>query len=187
MLNGAVEAAGHLNPGFGDIEQMSADHIIDAITEAKADFVLVALGAAKGECWIEKNRDRLNAPVIAHLGAVVDFAAGAVARAPVWVRKTGLEWAWRIKEDPSLWRRYWQDGAGLAWLAMASPPGGVVGGAARGGRAGARRCFDARRARLYCAQRRSRGVGSRTGSPRFPRGGGVGPRYRARHERRRRG
>ncbi|MCA8889955.1 MAG: WecB/TagA/CpsF family glycosyltransferase, partial [Parvularculaceae bacterium] len=114
-----VEAAGHLNPGFGDIDEMSADHIIDAINEANADFVLVALGAAKGECWIEKNRDRLNAPVIAHLGAVVDFAAGAVARAPVWVRKTGLEWAWRIKEDPSLWRRYWHDGAGLAWLAMA--------------------------------------------------------------------
>ncbi len=113
-----VEAAGHLNPGFGDIDEMSADHIIDAINATNPDFVLVALGAAKGECWIEKNCDRLNAPVIAHLGAVVDFAAGAVARAPAWVRKTGLEWAWRIKEEPSLWRRYWRDGAGVAWLGL---------------------------------------------------------------------
>lgn len=109
-----VESAGYFNPGAGDVASMSADEIIDRINAAGADFVLVALGAAKGQAWIDRNRRRLTAPVVAHLGAVIDFAGGAIARAPLWVRRAGLEWAWRIKEEPSLWRRYWSDGLSLA-------------------------------------------------------------------------
>ncbi len=109
-----VEAAGFLNPGHGDVESMSRPEIINEINAAEADFVLVALGAAKGQRWIDQNRAKLNAPVIAHLGAVMDFVAGTIRRAPRWVARTGLEWAWRIKEEPSLWRRYWTDGAALA-------------------------------------------------------------------------
>lgn len=108
-----LSAAGWINPGFGDVDDMSTDAIIDEINAADPDFVVVALGAAKGQAWIERNRDRLNARVIAHLGAVVDFTAGGIARAPGWVQKLGLEWAWRIKEEPSLWRRYAADGAAL--------------------------------------------------------------------------
>lgn len=114
---GGVEAVGWLNPGFGDVESMSADAIINEINAAGADFVMVALGAGKGQAWIERNRDRLTAPVTAHLGAVVDFAAGGISRAPVWMRRLGLEWVWRIKEEPSLWRRYYRDGLGLIRLA----------------------------------------------------------------------
>lgn len=115
---GGVEAVGWLNPGFGDVESMSADAIIDEINAADADFVVAALGAAKGQAWIERNRHRLNAPVTAHLGAVVDFAAGAIERAPGWVQRAGLEWLWRIKEEPSLWKRYFQDALSLAGLGV---------------------------------------------------------------------
>lgn len=111
-----VESAGCLNPGAGDVASMSSDAIIERINAAGADFILVALGAAKGQAWIDRNRRRLTAPVIAHLGAVIDFAAGSIARAPLWVRRTGFEWAWRIKEDPTLWRRYWGDGLALVAL-----------------------------------------------------------------------
>ena len=107
---GGIEAVGSLNPGFGDVESMSAPTILDAINDAEADFVVVALGAAKGQAWIDANRDKLNAPVIAHLGAVVDFAAGSIKRAPKAFQKFGLEWLWRIKEERSLWRRYFDDG-----------------------------------------------------------------------------
>ncbi len=110
---GGVEAVGCLNPGFGDVETMSAPKIIAEINAARPDFVVVALGAAKGQAWIDRNKDRLDAPVIAHLGAVVDFTAGQVARAPEMVKKLGLEWLWRIKEEPALWRRYVGDGAAL--------------------------------------------------------------------------
>lgn len=109
-----VESAGCLNPGHGDLEEMSSPAIIEAINAARADFVLVALGAAKGQAWIARNRARLEAPVVAHLGAVVDFAAGSIVRAPRALRRAGLEWAWRIKEDPALWRRYWTDALALA-------------------------------------------------------------------------
>ncbi len=110
---GGVEAVGSLNPGFGEVEAMSAPEIIAEINAARPDFVVVALGAAKGQAWIDRNKDRLDAPVIAHLGAVVDFTAGQVARAPEIVKKLGLEWLWRIKEEPALWRRYVGDGAAL--------------------------------------------------------------------------
>ncbi len=125
-----VQSAGFLNPGHGDLDEMSRKEVIDEINAADADFVLVALGAAKGQAWIDRNRPLLKAPVVAHLGAVVDFVAGAVGRAPSTVRSLGLEWAWRIKEDPSLWRRYWNDG--LALVTILSRHLATVIGAARG-------------------------------------------------------
>ena len=112
--DGPLAAAGWRNPGFGDVEDMSADAHIEAVNEADPDFVVVSLGAAKGQAWIDRNKARLNAPVTAHLGAVVDFAAGGVTRAPGFVRGLGLEWLWRIKEEPALWRRYFEDGTALA-------------------------------------------------------------------------
>jgi N-acetylglucosaminyldiphosphoundecaprenol N-acetyl-beta-D-mannosaminyltransferase len=59
---------------------------------------------------------RLQAPVLSHLGAVVNFVAGRVERAPPWLQRVGLEWVWRIKEEPALWRRYAADGLRLATL-----------------------------------------------------------------------
>lgn len=111
---GGLEAAGALNPGRGDVDSMSGVDVIDVINAAKPDFVVVALGAAKGQAWIEQNREKLSAPVIAHLGAVVDFAAGTKARAPHWLRRLGLEWLWRIREEPALVSRYWTDAIALA-------------------------------------------------------------------------
>lgn len=117
-----VECVGFLNPGHGDVASMSGDAMIDEVNRSGADFVLVSLGAAKGQAWIDRNRTRLSAPVVAHLGAVVDFVAGGVKRAPRWVRASGLEWFWRIKEEPSLWRRYRDDGVALARLVAARGP-----------------------------------------------------------------
>jgi N-acetylglucosaminyldiphosphoundecaprenol N-acetyl-beta-D-mannosaminyltransferase len=52
----------------------------------------------------------LIAPVIRHLGAVINFVAGTVDRAPVLWQNIGLEWLWRIKQEPKLWKRYFFDG-----------------------------------------------------------------------------
>lgn len=113
---GRLVAAGWHNPGFGDVDSMSSTEIVDKINAAKPDFVLVSLGAVKGQTWIERNQPHLEAPVIAHLGAVVDFVAGTVRRAPKWMSKIGLEWLWRIFAEPSLWARYWTDGTSLLSL-----------------------------------------------------------------------
>lgn len=108
--------AGYETPGFGSVEEMSTDEIIRRINASRADFLVIALGARKGQAWIERNLERLNVPVISHLGAVVNFVAGTAIRAPVWTQKIGLEWLWRIKEEPNLWRRYFFDG--MAFLRL---------------------------------------------------------------------
>ena len=108
--------AGFYNPGFGALDEMSTPNIIDTINQSEADFVIVSLGAKKGQAWIEKNKDKLNAPVISHLGAVVNFIAGTVRRSPKILQKIGLEWLWRIKEEPALWKRYFRDGLSFLYL-----------------------------------------------------------------------
>jgi N-acetylglucosaminyldiphosphoundecaprenol N-acetyl-beta-D-mannosaminyltransferase len=125
--NPSMVCVGFESPGFGSVEQMSSDACIARINATGADFVVVALGARKGQAWIEHNRKRLTAPVISHLGAVVNFVAGTVVRAPAWVQKAGLEWAWRIKEEPALWRRYASDGLQFGHLLITRVlPGAVL-------------------------------------------------------------
>ncbi|MBP0596915.1 WecB/TagA/CpsF family glycosyltransferase [Herbaspirillum sp. LeCh32-8] len=118
----AMRSVGFASPGFGTIEQMSDADTINRINDSGADFLVVALGAKKGQAWIQHNLKQLKAPLVSHLGAVVNFVAGTVSRAPVWAQKTGLEWLWRIKEEPKLWRRYWDDGVALlnllAWRVL---------------------------------------------------------------------
>lgn len=111
-------SVGFYDPGFVSIEEMSQDHIIEKINASQADFVLVALGAKKGQAWIMNNMAKLNTPVISHLGAVINFLAGTVVRAPEKWRKFGLEWLWRIKQEPNLWKRYVKDGWSLCWLLL---------------------------------------------------------------------
>jgi N-acetylglucosaminyldiphosphoundecaprenol N-acetyl-beta-D-mannosaminyltransferase len=103
-------------PGFGSVEEMSSDETITRINASGADFLVVSLGARKGQAWITRNRDRLSTPVMSHLGAVLNFVAGTVIRAPLWVQRCGLEWLWRIRQEPVLWRRYFADG--LAFLRL---------------------------------------------------------------------
>lgn len=104
-----LHCVGHDSPGFVPVEAMSDAARIARINASAADFVVVSLGAKKGQAWIERNRARLRAPVISHLGAVVNFVAGTVRRAPGWMQRSGIEWLWRIREEPALWRRYAQD------------------------------------------------------------------------------
>jgi N-acetylglucosaminyldiphosphoundecaprenol N-acetyl-beta-D-mannosaminyltransferase len=118
-----LRCAGFECPGFGGVEDMSDAATIDRINASGARFLVVALGARKGQAWIERNRGRIEAPVISHLGAVVNFVAGTVSRAPVWMQRIGLEWLWRIKEEPQLWRRYGLDGLAFMrlWFARVLP------------------------------------------------------------------
>jgi N-acetylglucosaminyldiphosphoundecaprenol N-acetyl-beta-D-mannosaminyltransferase len=97
---------------------MSRDALLNPVNASGADFLVVSLGAKKGQLWLQQNRDRLRSPVRAHLGTVVNFQAGTLRRAPRYLQAWGLEWLWRIKEEPYLWRRYWSDGCVLMALLM---------------------------------------------------------------------
>ena len=106
----SLTCVGYHSPGFGTIEEMSEKTILDNINQSDADFLVVALGAKKGQAWIVHNLQKIKVPLISHLGAVVNFEAKRLKRAPIALQKIGMEWAWRIKEEPHLWRRYWHDG-----------------------------------------------------------------------------
>jgi N-acetylglucosaminyldiphosphoundecaprenol N-acetyl-beta-D-mannosaminyltransferase len=113
-----MQCVGSINPGFGSVDEMSRTEIIDQINASGANFLIIALGAQKGHHWLLRNHDRLRVPIRTHLGAVLNFEAGTVKRAPRRMAKLGLEWLWRIKEEPRLWRRYWFDGQVLLRLLL---------------------------------------------------------------------
>jgi N-acetylglucosaminyldiphosphoundecaprenol N-acetyl-beta-D-mannosaminyltransferase len=118
-LNGTptgLSCVGSLYPGFGSVEELSESEIIEAINASNADFLAVSLGANKGQLWLQRNHQRLKVPVRVHLGAVLNFQAGIFRRAPQRMQRWGLEWLWRIKEEPHLWTRYWNDGCVLLRL-----------------------------------------------------------------------
>jgi N-acetylglucosaminyldiphosphoundecaprenol N-acetyl-beta-D-mannosaminyltransferase len=134
---GAV-CVGYDEAGFGDVESMSDQSLIDKINRCAPDFVVVSLGAAKGQAWIMRNRQRLEAPVISHLGAVVNFTAGTIRRAPRWIQRMSLEWLWRAVTETGLARRYWDDGRAFVriltskWLEGAFTASGTSTAATKG-------------------------------------------------------
>ena len=115
---GGMTCVGSFYPGFCTVDEMSTDAIFDTINSSNADFLVAALGAKKGQAWLLQNHDRLQIPIRVHLGAAINFQAGTIKRAPARMRKWGLEWLWRIKEEPQLWRRYWDDGLVLLELVL---------------------------------------------------------------------
>jgi N-acetylglucosaminyldiphosphoundecaprenol N-acetyl-beta-D-mannosaminyltransferase len=81
--------------------------LIKRIRAAKADILFVAFGQPKGERWINRNLQALAVPVSVQVGASLDFAADRVRRAPRWMQKCGLEWAFRLGLEPRrLFGRY---------------------------------------------------------------------------------
>jgi N-acetylglucosaminyldiphosphoundecaprenol N-acetyl-beta-D-mannosaminyltransferase len=111
-----LRCVGAMSPGYGNVDELSKDEIIDLVNASNADFVLASLGALKGQLWLHRNRRRLGVPVRSHLGAVINFQARTIRRAPIWLGKLGFEWLWRIKEEPQLWSRYLNDGLVLIRL-----------------------------------------------------------------------
>jgi len=72
------------------------------------DILLVALGAPRQESWIAKHRqDFPELKAIVGVGGTFTFWAGRIQRAPLWMRSFGLEWLWRLIQEPKRWRRIW--------------------------------------------------------------------------------
>jgi N-acetylglucosaminyldiphosphoundecaprenol N-acetyl-beta-D-mannosaminyltransferase len=70
------------------------------VRAARPDILFVAFGQPKGEFWIADNLDRLGVPVCVQVGASLDFVAGRVKRSPKWMQRTGLEWIYRLAQEP---------------------------------------------------------------------------------------
>lgn len=106
-----LKVVGTYSPPYGfENEQEEIDKIINQIQEAKPDVLIFGLGTPKQEKFILNYRDRLKVPVSLGLGASFDFVAGNVKRAPKWMSDHGLEWLFRITQDPKrMAKRYLVD------------------------------------------------------------------------------
>ena len=81
--------------------------IIDRINQSGADLLLVAMGCPKQEKWLDHHQQDLDVRMRIGVGGLFDFYSGRIQRAPIWMRELGLEWVWRLLQEPSrLWRRY---------------------------------------------------------------------------------
>ena len=100
----------HYSPPFRPLHEMDNDDIARRIHAAEADIVLVAFGSPKAELWMAANHQLIGAPVMIGVGATIDFLAGHVKRAPLWMRRTGTEWIFRLAQEPRrLFGRYMTD------------------------------------------------------------------------------
>jgi N-acetylglucosaminyldiphosphoundecaprenol N-acetyl-beta-D-mannosaminyltransferase len=94
-------------PPFHEPIEEEESALIEYIRAARADVLFVAFGQPKGERWIVRYLHRLAVPVSVQVGASLDFAANRIRRAPPWMQRTGLEWAFRLGLEPRrLFRRY---------------------------------------------------------------------------------
>jgi N-acetylglucosaminyldiphosphoundecaprenol N-acetyl-beta-D-mannosaminyltransferase len=82
-----------------------SEEVIGQVRAAAPDLLLVAYGVPAEEKWIASNRVRLGVPVMIGVGGTFDFVAGVTRRAPVWMRRVGLEWLYRLIREPWRWRR----------------------------------------------------------------------------------
>jgi len=99
--------AGFHTPGKLAIGEMESDAVIDSINGTNPDIVWVGLGAPKQERWMRDHMTLLSASGIFGVGAAFDFHANTTQRAPLWMQRSGLEWAFRISQDPKrLAQRY---------------------------------------------------------------------------------
>ncbi len=102
-----LRIAGAYSPPFAPLNQMDHEGICARIREAKPDVLLVSFGCPKQEKWIARNYRAAGVPVCIGVGATIDFLAGAMKRAPRWMQMHGLEWVFRLCQEPRrLLKRY---------------------------------------------------------------------------------
>ncbi len=111
--------AGQCEPPYTSIDRMPNRSIVRLIQAARPDVLLVALGNPKQELWIGRHRHLLGVSVAIGVGCTLDLIAGRSSRAPEWMQRSGLEWLFRLAQEPRrLFARYVTDSFWLARFAF---------------------------------------------------------------------
>jgi N-acetylglucosaminyldiphosphoundecaprenol N-acetyl-beta-D-mannosaminyltransferase len=120
-LNHELDIVGIECPMVDALSREETQALVSRIQAAKPDIVLVALGQPKGELWMARHYRSFGTAVSLQIGAGLDFVAGRVRRAPRWMQRGGLEWLYRLYEEPKrLWRRYSENALFLTRVAAQS-------------------------------------------------------------------
>lgn len=113
-----LKIVGMYSPPFRPLTEDEDLDIIRRINEASPDFIWVGLGAPKQEQWMYAHRDKFRG-VMLGVGAGFDFHAGTIKRAPKWMQNVGLEWLYRLTQDPKrLFKRYAVTNMKFLWLLL---------------------------------------------------------------------
>ncbi|GAC1325412.1 MAG: WecB/TagA/CpsF family glycosyltransferase [Thermoleophilaceae bacterium] len=95
-----IEIVGGHSPPFRPLSEAEEEGLAERINRDRPDVLWVGIGVPKQEKWMARMRPRLEVPVIAAVGAAFDFHAGRISQAPRWMQERGLEWSYRIAQEP---------------------------------------------------------------------------------------
>ena len=106
----SIQIVGHDSPPYKPLLEMDHAGIIARIKAVKPDLLFVGFGCPKQEKWIQMHYQTLGVPVCVGVGGTIDFLAGHRKRAPMWMQKSGVEWIYRMAQEPRrLFKRYVDD------------------------------------------------------------------------------
>ncbi len=105
------------SPPFGPLDQLNFEEEAQRINDCKAKWIFVVLGCPKQEEWMWRMRDRIQG-VMFGVGGALPVLIGMQKRAPMWMQKNGLEWLFRLIQEPRrMWKRYfWTNSFFLFWV-----------------------------------------------------------------------
>jgi exopolysaccharide biosynthesis WecB/TagA/CpsF family protein len=109
---------GMYSPVFGEVSEQQDAEDVKRINDADAGIVWIGLGAPKQEKWMNAHEGRIHG-VMMGVGAGFNFHAGNIKRAPVWMQRIGLEWLFRLFQDPKrLFKRYFVTNTKFFWYLL---------------------------------------------------------------------
>lgn len=103
----------------GYFKENQAQQVAEEIRDSKTDILFVAITPPKKEIFLRKYSKMMNVPVCHGVGGSFDVVAGVTKRAPIWMQKCGLEWFYRVLQEPRrMWKRYLFTNTAFLFLAI---------------------------------------------------------------------
>lgn len=102
-----IQVAGIYTPPFRPLLPNEVEEVTQGVASSKADILWVGLSTPKQEKWMAEYGPHMDVPLMAGVGAAFDMNSGRLTRAPQWMQASGLEWFYRLLQEPKrLWKRY---------------------------------------------------------------------------------
>jgi N-acetylglucosaminyldiphosphoundecaprenol N-acetyl-beta-D-mannosaminyltransferase len=98
--NPGIRIVGGYSPPFRELDAQEETELVKRINADRPDVLWVGTGVPRQEKWMARMRDRIDVPVMSAVGAAFDFHAGRISQAPTWMQDRGLEWTYRIAQEP---------------------------------------------------------------------------------------
>jgi len=102
-----LKISGFYSPPFRELNKSEEHKIFKEIKQRKPNIIWVGLGGSKQAFWARKASEKLHPCIMIGVGAAFDFLSGNKKQAPLWMQNGGLEWLFRLIQEPKrLWKRY---------------------------------------------------------------------------------